>query len=43
MYVLYETVFEDWVTFQYHDDMRLRMKLQDLITINLSIINTTAK
>jgi hypothetical protein len=39
MYVLSETVFEDWVTFQYHEDT---MKLQDL---NIIIIyqSSTAK
>ena len=33
MHVLSETVFKDWVTFQYHEDA---MKLQDLITISVS-------
>jgi hypothetical protein len=28
MYVLSETVFEDWVTFQYHEDAMPPMKLQ---------------
>jgi hypothetical protein len=39
VYVLSETVFEDWVTFQYHEDA---MKLQDL---NITIIyqSSTAK
>jgi hypothetical protein len=28
MYVLSETVFEDWVTFQYHEDaMKLQLSL----------------
>ena len=34
MYVLSETVFEDWVTFQYHEDA---MKLQLIITISVSV------
>ena len=34
MHVLSETVFKDWVTFQYHEDA---MKLQDLITISVSV------
>jgi len=34
MHVLSETVFKDWVTFQYHEDV---MKLQDFITISVSV------
>ena len=34
MYVLSETLFEDWFTFQYHEDA---MKLQLIITLSVSV------
>ena len=37
MYVLSETVFENWVTFQYHVDAMSPMKLQLIITISVSV------